>query len=116
MDQPLCKLTLVYPPASEAHIVEMMLNAEPPLQGFTTFETEGHGHSFSNATMRERVRGRIARGMLVVVLPRARVPSLLDEIRVKAAIADLVYWVEPVDAFGRLAPAVAHSKSDLVTE
>lgn len=104
MDESVCKLTLVYPPASEAHIIELMLNAEPPLTGFTTFEAEGHGHSFAGASMRERVRGRIARGILLVVLPRARVPALLEEIRLKAAIVDLVYWVEPIVEFGRLAP------------
>jgi len=104
MDESVCKLTLVYPPASENHIVELMLNAEPPLRGFTTFEAEGHGQSFSKASMRERVRGRMARGILVVVLSRARVPALLEDIRLKAAIVDLVYWVEPIAEFGRLAP------------
>ena len=103
MDQSVCKLTLVYPPASEAHIVELMMNVDPPLSGLTTWEAEGHGHSFSKASMRERVRGRIARGVLVVVLRRSRVPQLLDEIRTKAAISDLAYWIEPVEAFGRLA-------------
>lgn len=103
MDQSACKLTLVYPPVSEAHIVEMLMNSSPPLSGFTTFAAEGHGHGFDKASMRERVRGRIARGVLIVVLPRTRVAPLLDEIRVKAAIPDLVYWIEPVEAFGRLA-------------
>lgn len=103
MDQSACKLTLVYPPASEAHIVEMLMNSDPPLSSFTTFAAEGHGYGFDKASMRERVRGRIARGVLIAVLPRARIAPLLDEIRVKAVIPDLVYWVEPVEAFGRLA-------------
>ncbi len=107
MDQSLCKLTLIYPPASESHLVEVLMNSEPPLSGFTTWEAEGHGHSFAKASMRERVRGRITRGVLVVVLPRARIELLIDEIRVKAAIADLVYWLEPVLAFGRMAPVTA---------
>jgi hypothetical protein len=102
MDQPICKLTLVYPPASESHIVELMLNSEPPLTGFTTWESEGHGHRFESSSIRERVRGRVARGVLIIVLDRARVALLLDEIRLKAAIPDLVYWIEPVEAFGRL--------------
>lgn len=103
MEQSACKLTLVYPLASEAHILELLMNSDPPLAGFTTWQVEGHGHSFSKASMRERVRGRIARGMLVAVLARSRVAPLLEEIRVKAAIPDLVYWVEPIEAFGRLA-------------
>jgi len=104
MDQSACKLTLVYPPSAEDCIVELMLNAEPPLTGFTTWKVEGHGHDFANASVRERVRGRVMRGVLSVVLPRARLPSLLEDIRTKAAIANLAYWVEPVEAFGRLMP------------
>jgi hypothetical protein len=105
MDQSLCKLTLIYPPASETHIVELMMNSDPPLPGFTTWDAEAHGDSFDTASMRERVRGRIARGVLVVVLPRARLAPLLEEIRIKAAIPDLVYWTEAVETFGRLSPA-----------
>jgi len=103
MDQSACKLTLVYPPDSEDCIVELMLGAEPPLTGFTTWMAEGHGHDFSRASVRERVRGRVMRGVLVLILPRARLTSLLDDIRTKARIANLAYWVEPVEAFGRLA-------------
>jgi hypothetical protein len=103
MDQFLCKLTLVYPPPAEDHIVELLLNAEPPLKGFTTWKAEGHGHDFGNASIRERVRGRVVRGVLALILPRARLTSLLDDICTKAGIANLAYWVEPVEAFGRLA-------------
>ena len=69
MDQSACKLTLVYPPAAEDHIVELLLNADPPLSGFTTWRAEGHGHDFGKASVRERVRGRVARGVLVLILP-----------------------------------------------
>jgi len=112
MDQSLCKLTLIYPPASETHLVEVLLNSEPAVSGFTTWEAEAHGQSFAEASMRERVRGRITRGVLMVVLPRARIELLVEEIRVKAAIADLVYWIEPVLAFGRMRPVVARASAD----
>jgi Protein of unknown function (DUF3240) len=105
MDKSPCKLTLVYAPDAEDSIAELLLNAEPPLTGFTTSIAEGHGHDFAKASVRERVRGRVRRGVLTVILPRARLPWLLEEIRTKAAIPDLTYWVEPVEAFGRLAPA-----------
>ncbi|HWK37526.1 MAG TPA: DUF3240 family protein, partial [Hyphomicrobium sp.] len=61
MDQSACKLTLIYPPASETQIVELLMESDPPLSGFTTWAADGHGHSFDKATMRERVRGRVAR-------------------------------------------------------
>ncbi len=102
MDQSPCKLTLVCPPASEDCIVELMLNAEPPLSGFTTWTADGHGHDFDDATIRERVRGRIERSILTVVLPRSHLAALLENIRLNAAIDGLTYWVEPIEAFGRL--------------
>jgi len=104
VDQSACKLTLIYPPASEARLVELLMETDPPLSGFTTWAAGGHGHSFEKASMRERVRGRVARGVLVILLDRGRVPELLEEIRVKTAIPDLFYWMEPVEALGRLSP------------
>lgn len=103
MDQSACKLTLVFPPAAEDHIVELLLNADPPLSGFTTWRAEGHGHDFGNASVRERVRGRVARGVLVLILPRSRLSSVLEDIRSRAGIPNLAYWAEPIEAFGRLA-------------
>jgi hypothetical protein len=103
MDQSACKLTLVFPPAAEDHIVELLLNAAPPLPGFTTWRAEGHGHDFGKASVRERVRGRVARSVLVLILPRSRLSSVLEDIRSKAAIPNLIFWTEPIDAFGRLA-------------
>ena len=103
MDQSACKLTLVYPPAAEDHIVELLLNAEQPLSGFTTWRAAGHGHDFGKASLRERVRGRVARRVLVLILPRSRLSSVLEEIRSKAGIPNLTFWTESIDAFGRLA-------------
>ncbi len=105
MDQSACKLTLVYPPGAEDSIIELMLNVEPSLTGFTTWLAEGHGHDFTNASPRERVRGRVMRSLLTAIVPRQRLASLLEEVRTKAGIVNLVYWVEPVEAFGRLAYA-----------
>ena len=101
MDQSACKLTLVFPPAAEDHIVGLLLNADPPLSGFTTWRAEGH--DFGKASVRERVRGRVARGVLVLILPRSRLSSVLEDIRLKGGIPNLAYWTEPIEAFGRLA-------------
>ena len=103
MDQSACKLTLVYPPAAEDHIVDLLLNSEPPLSGFTTWRAEGHGHDFAKASVKERVRGRVARGVLVLILPRSQLSYVLEDIRSRAGIPNLTYWAEPVEAFGRLA-------------
>ncbi len=103
MDQSACKLTLVYPPQAEDCLTELLLNSEPPLTGFTTWTAEGHGHDFGTASVRERVRGRVERGILAVVIPRDRLAGLLEDIRTRTPIPNLAYWVEPVESFGRLA-------------
>ena len=107
MDQPPCKLTLIYPPAAEDHIVELLLNADLPVSGFTTWRAEGHGHDFGKASVKERVRGRVARGVLVLILPRSQLSTVLEDIRSRAGIPNLTYWAEPIEAFGRLAQVEA---------
>ena len=39
----LVRLTIAFPPAIEARIVELLLEQEPPLPGFTILRGEGHG-------------------------------------------------------------------------
>ena len=87
MDQSLCKITFVCPPDSATHITELMLNCDPPLSGFTTWTAEGHGFDFGDATVSERVRGRVRRSVIVAVLDRAVAVSLLDLIAAKGAVA-----------------------------
>lgn len=105
MDQSVCRLTLVYPPGVEDALIELMLESEPSLTGFTTWVGEGHGHDFKTASTRERVRGRVVRGVLTVIIRRTRLASILETIRTKAGVENLIYWVEPIEAFGWLAPA-----------
>ena len=103
MTQDLCKLTLVCPTPAEDRLLEFLLDARRGLQGFTSLHGDGHGMNFEAASVRERVRGRIERSMLVIVLERAQVRNLIDDLRAHAAIPDLAYWVEPVEEFGRFA-------------
>ncbi len=105
MDQPLCKLTLVYPPAAEDAVIELLLASEPPLPGFTSWTADGHGMGFDNATPGEKVRGRVRRCVLTLIATRGRTRALLDEIATKLAIPRLLYWLEPVLEVGRLAEA-----------
>jgi hypothetical protein len=102
MEEKLCKLTLVYPPAAEDAIVELLLAAEPPLKGFSTWPADGRGLDFGDASTSERVRGRIRRCVMVLVLERSRLAALLETVRTQAGAPHLAYWVEPVESFGRL--------------
>ncbi len=102
MDQSLCKLTLVYPPAVEDSLLEFMLEQYPPLSGFTTMKAEGHGLGFDRANAGEKVRGRINRRLFIIILPIHRAESLLSRIKADIPIPGLMYWTEPVLSAGRL--------------
>ncbi len=100
---PLTRLTIAFPPALEARIVELLLEHEPPLPGFTVLRGEGHGADFSRASVREQVRGRVDRRILMIILPQAHAEALLDALRSAVPNPQVAWWLEPVLAFGRLA-------------
>jgi hypothetical protein len=98
----LCRLTLVYPPASETALVSMLVSMEPPLPGFTTWRGAGHGLGFDHATHAERVSGQVNRGLLTSIMPRGVADRVLEQIRQETPIPHLAFWIEPVLAAGRL--------------
>lgn len=97
------RLTLVFPPAVEERLLELLLEQEPPLPGFTVVAADGHGADFATASLREQVRGRVARRMLLMVLPAERIEQLVAVLRKDLPNPHVTWWVEPVLAFGRLA-------------
>ena len=103
MDQELCKLTLVYPQSAADAVIELILSREPPIPGFTTWAAEGHGFGFANASVRERVRGRVERRVLVAILARKDADDLLEQLLRETPVRHLGYWIEPVLEYGRLA-------------
>jgi hypothetical protein len=106
MDQELCKLTLVYPQSAADAVVELILAREPPTAGFTTWAAEGHGFGFVNASVKERVRGRVERRVLVAIMARTDADDLLEQLLRETPIRHLGYWIEPVLEYGRLAHGV----------
>lgn len=102
MDHALCKLTLAYPPALEELLGELLLTADPPLHGFTTWAADGHGLDFSSASASEKVRGRIRRGVMMLVMSRGQLPALIERLKQAVNVPGLAYWVEPVERFERL--------------
>ncbi len=102
MDQPRCKLTLIYPLTVEDEIINLVLSDSRMVQGFTTWRAEGHGHGFDGTSAKEKVRGRIDRGVLTSVLPRSGLSALLARVRARFAGSQLAFWVEPVERFGDL--------------
>jgi hypothetical protein len=97
------RLTLVFPPDVETELTELLLALAPPLPGFTSLEATGHGADFASASVREQVRGRVARCVLFMVIPGERVAPLITLIGKALPARHVSWWVEPVEAFGRLA-------------
>lgn len=102
MGPDLCRLTLVYPPASEDAIIETLMAMTPSLPGFTTWSGAGHGFGYDEASHTEKVRGHVARRMLTVIASRETAEAALETIRTNAPIPKLMFWIEPVLAGGRL--------------
>jgi hypothetical protein len=99
----LVKFTLSCPHLLAEQVVEFLLD-NPLLQGgFTTLAGNGHGQDFSDATLREEVRGRIAVTLVTAVLPANHVLSLLAGLRAQFKMPHARYWIEPVLDFGELA-------------
>ncbi len=116
METALCKLTLVLPSDAAERIAELMLSSVPAINGFTKWAAEGHGESFLTATGAERVRGRVTRTVFMTIMESARAKCLLAEIAETAPIPHMIYLIEPVTEFGRMAiePAnTAHSANSI---
>ena len=97
------RLSVVFPPAIEERLLELLLEQEPPLPGFTVVAGEGHGADFATASVREQVRGRVAQRMVLMVLPAESIEPLITRLRASLPNRHVTWWVEPVVAFGRLA-------------
>ena len=101
-DEELVRLTLAFPPVLEARVVQLMLEQEPSLPGFTIVAGEGHGAGFARASIREQVRGRVARKLLTLVLTRSRAEELVVALGESLANPESAWWLEPVLTYGKL--------------
>lgn len=97
------RLTMVAPRELEDALVAILLDMQPALPGFTTVAVAGHGESFEHALVHERVRGRVERLQLWMVLPEQDVARVLGAISERMTNSGILWWIEPVDAMGRLA-------------
>ncbi|TAL87711.1 MAG: DUF3240 domain-containing protein [Rhodanobacter sp.] len=97
------RLTMVVPREIEESLVAVLLDIEPALPGFTTMAVDGHGEGFAQASVRESVRGRVDRRMLWMVLPQGDEQRVLAQLSARLPHSQIVWWIEPVEAMGRLA-------------
>lgn len=103
MDLSLKRLTILAPSDLEDAVLEALLEMQPALPGFTTLAVSGHGEHFEGARVQEQVCGRIDRSMTWLVLPEEDIGRVLGQLRRQTPNPDIVWWVEPVDAMGKLA-------------
>ena len=99
-------LTLIVHADAQQSLADALRGLEA-VQGFTFTHVEGHGpQSQHDATLS-------ARDLVVGYVPRVRVDVLLDDAMIAEVLATLgqlgigvtgggIYWVTPVEAYGRL--------------
>ena len=97
------KLNLACPAVLGEQLVEYLLESEWLDGGFTTLATHGHGGDFVQASLREKVRGRVQSLTVVAILPAENVAPLLAALRGRFRNPHLVWWTEPVLGFGDFA-------------
>ena len=103
MSLSLKRLTVLAPRDLEDALLAVVLDMQPALPGFTTAHVSGHGERFDGTRVQEQVRGRVDRVLLWMVLPAEDVERVLAKLRARMPNPDIVWWLEPVDAIGRLA-------------
>ena len=99
----LAKLVLSCPGAMADQVVEFLLASEWDTRGFTTVQAAGHGADFTNASLPEKVRGRIDTVLVILILPAPHVVPLLADLREKFRSSHMQYWTEPVHEAGDFA-------------
>jgi len=99
----LTKIVLSCPGTMADLVVEFLLEAEWDSRGFTTVQAAGHGADFTNASLREKVRGSINTVLVILILPTQHVAPLLADLREKFRSSHMQYWTEPVHEAGDFA-------------
>ena len=95
-----CLLRLNIPPSLEEDVVDLLLAAED-ISGFQSYPTRGHGQ-VGAMTIAEQVVGRRHRVQFEIVLENELLDTLLQMLKKSLPVPDIIYWVIPVSASGRL--------------
>lgn len=103
---PDCLFSLSIPPALEEEVLDALMALPDLAPGFTVVQGHGMGAHIELATALERVQGRARRSLVQIAMVHSQVPHLLSQLRATLREANLVYWVVPLIAFGRLGDTV----------
>lgn len=92
-------LRMNIPPSLEEEFMDKLL-ANPEVTGYQSWHTSGHGQ-VGAMSITEQVAGRRNRVLFEVVLDETSLESVLQALKEKLPIADIIYWVSPVTRSGR---------------
>jgi hypothetical protein len=95
-----CLLRLNIPPNLEEDVVDLLLGSRE-IPGFQSYPTRGHGR-VGAMTIAEQVEGRRNRVQFEIVIDTELLEPLLQKLKVSLPVPDIIYWVLPISASGRL--------------
>jgi len=95
-----CLLRLNIPPSLEEDVVDLLLTSAD-IPGFQSYPIRGHGQ-VGAMTIAEQVEGRRNRVQFEIVLETEILESLLTKLKEALPVPDIIYWVMPISASGRL--------------
>ena len=97
----LALLTVIAPVAIEEVLVDWLLENAPEL-GFCSGPINGHSERHGQLSLSEQVSGRQRQIRFEVAATEQEAAQLVERLRQDFGRADLVYWIMPLTAFGRL--------------
>ena len=95
-----CLLRVNIPPSLEEDVVDLLLTSDE-IPGFQSYPIRGHGQ-VGAMTIAEQVEGRRNRVQFEVVLDTDSLETLLQTLKEALPVPDIIYWVLPISASGRL--------------
>lgn len=95
-------LTLLFPADAEEVVIDHLLEHPEGARGFTCVLVDGHGATMPPRDAAERVRGRSRRFQVQIALARSQADALVAHFRSVLANPDVVFWMVPLTAFGRM--------------
>lgn len=98
-----CLLTLMLPQAREDAVLDLLARCPELSEGYTLVRAQGLGQGALLQTPMERVQGRAQRMLVQAIVAAQQGPALLQRLRAELPTAEIVYWITPVLAYGRLA-------------
>ena len=100
MNTPDCCLTLIAPQALEENLLDLLLERDALVGGFTASGVEGHGRNVVYQSSAEQVRGRAHQVKMQIIMRHADAQTLLHDIKQALPHANIIYYITPLAEFG----------------